>query len=147
MAGNAKLLRITDIQDNTVQWETVPFCNPNEREFSVYGLQNRDIMIARTGGTIGKSYIVRNLAERAVFASYLIRVIPLQVVCEEYVKIFLETPLYWEQLKKSSMGTGQPNVNGQSLKALLLPLPPLAEQHRIVAKCDELLSLVESFKE
>ena len=90
-SGNAKLLRITDIQDNIVQWETVPYCNPSDREFSVYGLQNRDIMIARTGGTIGKSYIVRNLTERAVFASYLIRVILLKAICEEYVKIFLET--------------------------------------------------------
>jgi type I restriction enzyme S subunit len=145
-SGNSKLLRITDIQDNIVQWETVPYCNPSDREYSVYGLINRDILIARTGGTIGKSYIVRNLSERAVFASYLIRVIPLEAVFEEYLKVFLETPLYWEQLKKSSMGTGQPNVNGQSLKSLMMPLPPLAEQHRIVGKCEELMSMVDGLQ-
>ena len=100
-------------------------------------------MIARTGGRIGKSYIVRNLAERAVFASYLIRVIPLEAVFEEYLKVFLETPLYWEQLKKSSMGTGQPNVNGESLKALILPLPPFTEQHRIVAMCKKMMAMVD----
>jgi type I restriction enzyme S subunit len=114
--GTAKLLRITDIQDNIVTWKNVPYCNTTNRDYEVYGLNNRDIMIARTGGTIGKSYIVRNLHEKAVFASYLIRAIPLECVNEEYVKAFLETPLYWEQLKSYSMGTGQPNVNGQSLK-------------------------------
>jgi type I restriction enzyme S subunit len=97
--GNSRLLRITDIQNNEVQWNNVPFCFITEKEFDTYGLKNRDIMIARTGGTIGKSYIIRNLIEKAVFASYLIRVIPFININEEYVKVFLETPFYWEQLK------------------------------------------------
>uniref|UniRef100_UPI001FA8A13B restriction endonuclease subunit S n=1 Tax=Lacrimispora amygdalina TaxID=253257 RepID=UPI001FA8A13B len=143
--GNAKLLRITDIQNNVVCWRDVPFCEPMESEYATYGLSNRDIMIARTGGTIGKSYIVRNLEGRAVFASYLIRVIPLESIYEEYLKVFLETPFYWEQLKSYSMGTGQPNVNGQSLKKLVLPLPPLAEQRRIVARIEELLPHVADY--
>jgi len=136
--GNSRLLRITDIQNNVVKWDDVPYCAITEKEFVTYGLKNRDIMIARTGGTIGKSYIVRNLNEKSVFASYLIRVIPLDNVNEEYIKLFLETPFYWEQLKGYSMGTGQPNVNGQSLKALILPLPPLNEQYRIIAHVEKL---------
>jgi type I restriction enzyme S subunit len=141
--GNSKLLRITDIQDNSVQWDSVPFCNPSEREYSVYGIHNRDIMIARTGGTIGKSYIVRDLADRSVFASYLIRCIPLSLANEEYLKVFFETPLYWGQLRSYSMGTGQPNVNGQSLKSLLLPLPPIDEQLRIVATSHKYMERVD----
>ena len=100
-------------------------------------------MIARTGGTIGKSYIVRNLTEKVVFASYLIRIIPLKNVNEEYIKVFLETPFYWVQLKNYSMGTGQPNVNGQSLRLLAIPLPPLAEQKRIVSKVEKLLTITQ----
>ena len=137
--GDCKLLRITDIQNNSVQWESVPYCNVKEKDYFTYGLNNRDIMIARTGGTIGKTYIVENLNDRAVFASYLIRVIPVNKVDEIYLKKFMESPLYWIQLKAGSMGTGQPNVNGTTLSKVVLPFPPLEEQKRIVERIEELL--------
>ena len=144
--GNAKLARITDIQDNKINWDTVPYCSISEENLSKYKLKNRDILIARTGGTIGKTYIVRNLNEKAVFASYLIRAIPLQSINAEYLKLFMETPLYWEQLKVYSMGTGQPNVNGQSLSKLRLPLPPLNEQQRIVEYYKNILPKIKALK-
>ncbi|MGE1210048.1 restriction endonuclease subunit S [Bacillus pumilus] len=137
--GNCKLLRITDIQNNSVEWESVPFCDVKDKDYVTYGLNNRDIMIARTGGTIGKTYIVESLNDRAVFASYLIRVVPVNNINEKYLKKFMESPLYWHQLKEGSMGTGQPNVNGTTLSKLVLPLPPLAEQERIVEEIEQLL--------
>ncbi len=143
--GNSKLLRITDIQDDKVDWPTVPFCTIKDNELEKYQLHNRDILIARTGGTIGKTYIVRELNETAVFASYLIRAIPLENVYEEYLKLFMSSPCYWTQLTDAASGTGQPNVNGQSLSNLIVPLPPLAEQRRIVAKIEELLPKVEEY--
>ena len=144
--GDAKLARITDIQDNKIMWETVPYCSISKENLPKYKLKNRDILIARTGGTIGKTYIVRNLNENAVFASYLIRAIPLQLINEEYLKLFMESPLYWEQLKTYSMGTGQPNVNGQSLSKLRLPLPPLNEQQRIVEYYKNILPKIKALK-
>lgn len=145
--GTAKLLRITDIQDNQVNWESVPFCNIEAKKFPDYKLNPCDILIARTGGTIGKTYLVNNITEKAVFASYLIRIIPFsKVYSVRYLKIFLESPLFWEQLYDKTMGTGQPNVNGQSLSNLILPLPPFDEQQRIVAKVDELMILCEELK-
>ena len=132
-SGNVKLLRITDIQNNHVTWSDVPFCTVATKGLADYGLHNRDIVIARTGGTIGKSYIVRELAEPAVFASYLIRVIPCEQVNEDYLKLFMESPFYWQQLEAKSQGTGQPNVNGKALSNLVVPLPPFEEQKRIVA--------------
>ena len=97
-------------------------------------------MIARTGGTIGKSYLVKNINVKAVFASYLIRAIPFKIINQNYIKIFLGSSLYWEQLFEKSMGTGQPNVNGVALSNLKFPLPPLSEQKRIVEKVDRLMS-------
>lgn len=143
--GNSKLLRITDIQNDKVDWKSVPFCSIKEKDLGTYQLKNRDILIARTGGTIGKTYIVRQLEEVAVFASYLIRVIPLQEVNEEFLKLFMMTPCYWTQLIDASSGTGQPNVNGQSLSKLILPIPPKEEQARILAKIEELLPKVEEY--
>ena len=144
-AGNSKLLRITDIQNDRVDWKSVPFCSIKEKDLGTYQLKNRDILIARTGGTIGKTYIVRQLEDVAVFASYLIRVIPLQEVNEEFLKLFMMTPCYWTQLIDASSGTGQPNVNGQSLSNLILPIPPREEQARILAKIEELLPKVEEY--
>ena len=53
--GNSKLLRITDIQEDKVIWPTVPFCSIKEKDLETYQLHNRDILIARTGGTVGKT--------------------------------------------------------------------------------------------
>ena len=139
--SGVKLLRITDIQDNKVDWDSVPFCDCNEKQFLSSGLNNDDIVIARTGGTIGKSYIIRELKDKAIFASYLIRVIPSKYTNADYLKLFIESPLYWKQLSKISTGTGQPNVNGTNLKLLTVPLPPYNEQKVIVEKVDSLMKI------
>ena len=144
-AGNAKLLRITDIQDGRVNWDTVPFCDVPEKKLASCKLGESDVVIARTGGTIGKSFLLTDVSDVAVFASYLIRLIPCaEVVNPKHLMVFLNSPEYWKQLKAMSQGTGQPNVNAKSLSTLLLPLPPLDEQARIVAKVEELLKHVDA---
>jgi type I restriction enzyme S subunit len=141
-----RLLRITDIQNNKVNWETVPGCEIDNNKLEGYKLNNGDLLIARTGGTIGKSYLVENLSVCAVFASYLIRIISSYLIFPNYLKIFLESKTYWSQLYAKSMGTGQPNVNATSLKSLFVPLPPLAEQKRIVTKVDKLMKLCDELE-
>lgn len=139
-------LRITDIQDDSVDWATVPGCSISLLDSDSYALENFDLVIARTGGTIGKSYLVSGLNSKAVFASYLIRIGKLSSTSSEYKKVFLGSILYWKQLLASSMGTGQPNVNGTALKNLKFSLPPLAEQRRIVAKVNELMALCDQLE-
>ena len=140
------MLRITDIQNNTVNWENVPGCEITPKQAGNYLLADGDILIARTGGTVGKSYLVQNISVKSVFASYLIRVQKLDALYERYIKVFLESKSYWSQLYEAAMGTGQPNVNGNALKNLVFPVPPLAEQHRIVAKVDELIDICDQLK-
>ena len=137
---DVRLLRITDIQDNRVEWASVPGCDAQLDDITQYLLADNDILIARTGGTVGKSYLVQGIDVNAVFASYLIRVVPSAHIDVRYLKYFAEGPLYWKQLYAACSGTGQPNVNGTSLSELLLTLPPLPEQHRIVAKIDQLMA-------
>jgi type I restriction enzyme, S subunit len=136
---DVRLLRITDIQNGKVDWAAVPGCEIENHTVDGYKLTNNDILIARTGGTIGKSYLVENLDLVVVFASYLIRAIPSRFLFAKYLKIFFESDLYWKQLYERSMGTGQPNVNATSLKSLAVPLPPIEEQKRIVTKVNELM--------
>jgi type I restriction enzyme S subunit len=66
--------------------------------------------------------------------------VPSNRVYARFLKYFAEGPLYWKQLYAACSGTGQPNVNGTSLSQLHLALPPIPEQHRIVAKIDQLMA-------
>lgn len=143
---DVRLLRITDIQNNRVNWLTVPGCQIEADKLPQYKLNENDLLIARTGGTIGKSYLISDLSVDAVFASYLIRIIPAKTFHSKYFKLFLESELYWNQLYAKSMGTGQPNVNATSLKSLKVSIPPFVEQKRIVEKVDRLMELCDKLE-
>ncbi len=130
--GRIKMVRISDIQDNKVTWNTVPYCDITEEDIETYLLEPNDILFARTGGTVGKSYLVTEVPEEAIYAGYLIRTRYNANLCPQYLKYFMESPLYWEQLKAGTTATAQPNCNGQTLGRMLIPIPPRAEQKRIV---------------
>ena len=146
--GNAKLVRISDIQDNRVIWEDVPYCKIDEKEIEQFLLNENDILFARTGGTVGKSVIVKDIPTDMpyVFAGYLIRSNYSSKMNYKYLKYFMESPLYWEQLRSGTIGSAQPNCNGQTLSKMILPLPPLEEQQRIVDKLDKLFNKLDEIK-
>lgn len=141
-----KFVRITDIQNDQVNWDTVPGMQGVTQDFSDHYLKSGDLLVARTGGTIGKSFLVSSVPVKAVFASYLIRISPAPSSDPSYLKIFASSAHYWRQLYAKSMGTGQPNVNGTALSQLTLPLPPLAEQSRIVIRVEELMRLCDALE-
>ena len=142
--GKFKLLRITDIQDNVVNWNTVPYTDYPESKSENYILQAGDILFARTGATVGKSYIVdETVPKNAIYASYLIKVRVSDMISPRYVKYFFESGFYWEQIANNSVGVGQPNVNGGSLGNLWVPIPPIREQRRIVDKLESWCLIID----
>ena len=140
--GKVKMLRITDIQNNSVNWETLPYCSISEDAVSDYQISTNDIFIARTGGTIGKSFQLKEDKPSTVFAGYLIRFQFIDEKLSNYVSMFLNSPLYWNQVADKQAGTGQPNINGVSLGNLLIPIPPINEQVRIESKINKIFEII-----
>ena len=140
-AGDFRLLRITDIQDGYVNWDSVPFTSTNDPQ--KYLLKKGDIVFARTGATVGKSFLISDLPYNSVYASYLIRISLINDISANYIYQFFNSHCYWNQITGKSVGVGQPNCNGTSLRELFIPLPPQEEQNRIVPAVDESLKIVD----
>ena len=95
-SGRIKMVRISDIQNGRVLWETVPYCEIPEQDIASYLLSPNDILFARTGGTVGKSYLVREVPEASIYAGYLIRTRYSSLLCPDFLKRFMESQLYWD---------------------------------------------------
>jgi len=138
-----KFLRITDIQGGKVNWDAVPYCECSDDELGKYLLESGDIVFARTGATTGKSFLITNPPE-AVFASYLIRLRLQEAINKKYFSYFLDSPDYWSQIMQVRKGSAQPGVNAAILAKLKVPVAPLPEQERSLAKIEELFTQLES---
>lgn len=134
-SGSHRLVRITDIHHSKVNWESVPFCDCHEEE--KYLLKDNDILVARTGGTTGKSFFVENPVSNAVFASYLIRIRLKKDVNVEFIKAFLNSYCFWSQIVEMKAGSAQPNVNAEKLKILVIPDCDLETQANAVRLINE----------
>lgn len=141
-----KYLRITDIQNNEVNWDCVPNCPASSIEIQKYRLSSGDIVFARTGATTGKSYIIEN-APIAIFASYLIRVqIKKDSLLPHFLFLFFQSPKYWETIEKGITGSAQGGFNAAKLSELNIPIPPLPEQQRIVSILDNTFTAIDKAK-
>jgi len=127
-----KFLRITDIQDNRVDWHTVPYCKIDANDFIKYKLVHGDIVFARTGASTGKSYLVINPNE-AVFASYLIRVrlnsLELQ---PEFLNLFFQTQVYWNSILSGVSGSAQGGFNASKLGELVIQFPASVNKQKSI---------------
>ncbi len=142
-----KFLRITDIQDNSVNWKEVPYCKISSDIKHKYLLNDGDLVFARTGATVGKSFLIKGQIPEAIFASYLIRLRFNKTVLDKYVWSYFQSLHYWRQITDGQVGIGQPNVNGTKLGQLIFPLCSFEEQHRIVEEIESRLSVADKLEE
>lgn len=143
-SGTHKLLRITDIQNGSVNWDTVPYTTIEDPE--TYILKSNDIVFARTGATVGKSFLIDQLPYESVYASFLIRIRLLKFISPKYIYNFFNSPCYWEQISNKAVGVGQPNCNGTSLSNLFIPIPPAEVQDKIVSSISKLYEHIDSIE-
>ena len=141
-ADGPKMLRITDIQNGQVQWPSVPRCEIAPEKRDDFLLSPGHIVFARTGGTVGKSFLIREVPEPAVFASYLIKVAPATGVEPRYLYWFFQSLSYWDQIALKKGGL-QGNVNAKTLGSIEFPFAPTNEQRRIVDSIEALFDEID----
>jgi type I restriction enzyme, S subunit len=141
-----RFLRITDIQNGTVDWNSVPTCKIDQMDVRKYGLSPGDIVFARTGATTGKSFLIHSCPP-AVFASYLIRLRLLPGINPAVLAYFFQTPEYWAFISDNVAGIAQPNCNATKLSELQVPIPPSGEQQRLVEAIAASLSKVDAVRD
>ena len=125
-SGKNKFLRISDITDGKVDWDSVPFCDCSDE--LTYLLYPNDLLIARTGGTTGKSFIITNPPKSAIYAGYLIRIRANEDNDANFINLFLNSYAYWSQVVSLNKGEFRPSVNAKKIKELILPVCSLDEQ-------------------
>ena len=130
--GEYRYIRITDIdEDGKLLNDLVSPAVCEEKHI----LHSGDLLLARTGGTIGKSYLYSPEDGKCIYAGYLIRVIVNQdIVLPEFVFFNTKTDRYWNFIKKSQKTAAQPNINAQQYSSFDIPYPSKDEQEGIVRK-------------
>ncbi|MFQ2613549.1 restriction endonuclease subunit S [Aeromonas caviae] len=97
-----------------------------------YILHVNDIVLARTGASVGKSYLYNVDDGPLVYAGFLIKASPLQrILNSSYLFQFMKTKEYWDWVLVNSMRSGQPGINGAEFASMLIPTPSINEQTAI----------------
>lgn len=127
-------LRITDITEDG-KYSRKNLVSVNNLSSDSYYLQEGDLVFARTGASVGKTYLYNKNDGKLVFAGFLIRVKTNEkILLPDYLKYFTQTKIYWNWIAANSMRTGQPGINGNEYKELFIPLPPTKAEQAAIAE-------------
>ena len=134
--GEIRYIRITDIEDDgTLKEEKVSPSDYNSK----YLLNEGDILFARSGATVGKTYLHKPVNGKCIYAGYLIRLIPnTNFVLPEYVFGFTKTAYYKSFIAVAQKAVAQPNINAEQYGNLLIGIPPLPLQQSFAAKIESI---------
>lgn len=126
-------LRITDINEDG-QFSEDSKTSINHPNAKSYLLEDGDIVFARTGASVGKSYLYNPADGPLVFAGFLICLTPdPDRLNPSFLAYYVQTTSYWNWVRVNSMRSGQPGINGGEFASLPIPLPTLPEQTAIAA--------------
>jgi len=145
------VLRMNNIQDGQVVLDNLKYVPKNIEELPKLFLENGDILFNRTNSAelVGKAGVFKGPGNAFTFASYLIRVALFEdLLISDYVNLVINSSYFrtTQIIPELTQQCGQANFNGTKLKNSLVPLPPLAEQKRIVAKVDLLMKLCDALE-
>ncbi|WP_084146574.1 restriction endonuclease subunit S [Paenibacillus wynnii] len=141
------IVRIDSFYNGEIkEWETLKRLQLEENEITLYGLNNNDVIINRVNSIeyLGKSALVRNLVEPAVFESNVMRLKINDKVIPEFLILYLNSYKGLEELRKNAKhAVNQASINQQDVKNVLVPLPKIEEQIEIVRMLNLILNKEE----
>ncbi|MES2467485.1 MAG: restriction endonuclease subunit S [Verrucomicrobiota bacterium] len=143
------VLRMGNIKDGKFDFEKLKYLPREHNEFPELLLTKGDLLFNRTNSAdlVGKTAVYNEALTRCSFASYLIRVQIIGGCAPDFVSFFINSVFGRAWINQVvSQQVGQANVNGTKLQALAVPLPPLAEQSRIVAEVERRFSIVDEME-
>lgn len=141
--GKVPVIRMGNLQGGRIVYDKLAYTS-DDSEIEKYPLEVNDLLFNRTNSMelVGKTAIYKGEMP-AIYAGYLVRVTPV-LMASDYLNYVMQTKYYWDYCRMVRIdANGQSNINAEKLKRFVFPLPPLAEQKRIVAKLEELLPLCE----
>ena len=132
--NNPRFIRITDVNDDgSLRADT--FCSLSEGVAAPFLLKEGDVLLARTGGTVGKSFLYANTWGKCCFAGYLIKAsLNQQIVLAEWFYQYAQTRYYWDWIDSVQIQATLPNVSAEKYNGFFVPTPPINEQMNIVAE-------------
>ena len=125
-----KFLRITDIAQNYIDWTNVPYCPISKENYSKYVLSEGDVVVARTGATVGYSKMMGKKIPDSVFASFLVRIRPLDNEYKYYLGLTITSAEFLKFVQTNAGGSAQPQANPPLLGEYELSIP---DKHTLVA--------------
>lgn len=145
--GEYNLVRITDLNNPKIDFSAMPKISVPKNIFEQYYLKKNDFLFARSGA-IGRYGIYDNIEKNSMFASYLIRFrFDNNYLNTSYFGFLYQSLLVAKQLKKIIQGSSNININAQNIKSLLIPIPPIKEQEKIVSILSSLDSQIEQYED
>lgn len=138
-----RVIRISDFNESGFVNDSI-VRHLYDESLSQYVLDVNNILLCMTGGTVGKSLFVTHIDEMMV-VNQRVATIKVETVLPEYVYQVILAPITQKVIQHSKNSTND-NISMDTIKDFLIPLPPLAEQKRIVAKIEELLPLIDRYE-
>ena len=143
--SNTRYIRITDINESGDL--NNDFVSPEFVE-EKYLLQENDFLIARSGNTVGKTFLYKNHFGRAIYAGYLIKFnINSNIAFPEYVFEFTKSKIFKDWINSNQRISGQPNINGQEYLSAPFLIPPLEKQKEIAEHISTIKDNIKSLKQ
>ena len=141
-------IRITDITDDGY-FDRSGISSVTHPDADSYLLSVNDLVVARTGASVGKTYRYNPDDGKLVFAGFLVCLSTDEKKLDSrFLASWTHTETYWKWIKENSMRSGQPGVNGKQLQTLPIPLPPTkAEQEAIAEALSDADALITSLED
>lgn len=137
-------MRITDIAQSYIDWNAVPYCPITKEKHSKYVLFEGDVVVARTGATVGYAKMVGRNIPDTVFASFLVRIRPLDDIYKYYFGLAITSAEFLEFVQTNAGGSAQPQANPPLLGEYEISLPDKHSLTDFNASIAKFLSAIES---